>query len=83
MEFPIELNSEVCTSVAYVSMLYNTVSTDVTCRHGDGTTTTLSVTQRFPLRKTPLRASRWCVTVYYAGALRCAGDATSWEKVCE
>jgi len=33
----LEFNSEVGKPIAHVSVLYNTVSTDVICRHGDDT----------------------------------------------
>jgi len=39
----LELDSEVGKSVAHVSVLYNTVSTHVTCEHGDDTPITLSL----------------------------------------
>jgi len=40
----LELDSEVGKWIAHVSVLYNTVSTDVTSRHGDDTPIKLYVT---------------------------------------
>jgi len=74
----LELDSEVGKWIAHVSVLYNTVSTDVTSRHGDDTPIKLYVTQRFLLRfhntfryiKLRYGALRWCVTGVRYGALR-------------
>jgi len=46
----LELDSEVGKWIAHVSVLYNTVSTHATCRHGDDTPIKLYVTQLFLLR---------------------------------
>jgi len=66
----LELGSEVGKWFADVSVLYNTVSTGVTSRHGDDTPIKLYVTQRFLLRfhnafryvKLRYGALRWCIT---------------------
>jgi len=60
--------------IAHVSVLYNTVSTDVACQHGDDTAITISVTQRFPLR---FRNTFRYVKVRYVrhdGVLRCVTE---------
>jgi len=46
----LELDSEVGKWIAHVSVLYDTVSTHATCRHGDDTPIKLYVTQLFLLR---------------------------------